>query len=169
MFSMSDRSENHRYRHSALISLPMYAVYANLTSVKNASFERISLKLKDDATRQQETELFNDIKKTLGNELASNIQFYSKFADSTAEIDQTVSLLFDVVIVITLFLCFFSLSSAMSANLYEQAKEIGVMRAIGLTKGRIIMIYVYEAFIMIFASSILGIIIGVAIGWSMTL
>lgn len=147
----------------------MYAVYANLTSVKNASFERISLKLKDDATRQQETELFNDIKKTLGNELASNIQFYSKFADSTAEIDQTVSLLFDVVIVITLFLCFFSLSSAMSANLYEQAKEIGVMRAIGLTKGRIIMIYVYEAFIMIFASSILGIIIGVAIGWSMTL
>lgn len=101
--------------------------------------------------------------------MARNIQFYSKFSDSTEEIDKTVSLLFDVVIVITLFLCFFSLSSAMSANLYEQAKEIGVMRAIGLTKSRIIMIYVYEAFIMIFASSILGIIIGVAIGWSMTL
>lgn len=52
MFSMSDRSENHRYRHSALTSLPMYAVYANLTSAHNASFERVTLKLKDGVTRE---------------------------------------------------------------------------------------------------------------------
>lgn len=82
--------------------------------------------------------------------------------------DNIVSLLFDVVIIITMFLCFFSLSSSMSSNLYEQAKEIGVLRAIGLTKGRITMLYVYEAFVLVLASSILGIFIGVAIGWSMT-
>ena len=56
----------------------------------------------------------------------------------------------------------------MSANLYESAKEIGILRAIGLRKIRIILLYVYEAFILVMASSILGILIGVAVGWSMT-
>jgi len=84
-------------------------------------------------------------------------------------VDHIVTLLFDIVIVITMFLCFFSLSSSMSANLYEQAKEIGILRAIGFKKIRIIMLYVYEAFILVFASSIMGILIGIVVGWSMTL
>ncbi len=37
-----------------------------------------------------------------------------------------------------------------------------------MTKGRIIILYVYEAFVLVMASSILGILIGVGIGWSMT-
>lgn len=68
-----------------------------------------------------------------------------------------------------MFLCFFSLSSSMSANLYEQSKEIGVMRAMGLTKTRIYLLYIYEAFILVFSSSLLGIMIGTMVGFSMTL
>jgi ABC-type antimicrobial peptide transport system permease subunit len=56
----------------------------------------------------------------------------------------------------------------MSANLIEQAKEIGVLRAIGFRKIRIIMLYIYEAFVLVVASSIMGLIVGVTIGWSMT-
>ena len=68
-----------------------------------------------------------------------------------------------------MFLCFFSLSSAMSANLYEQSKEIGVMRAMGLRKTRIYLLYIYEAFILVLASSLLGICIGTMVGFSMTI
>ena len=71
-----------------------------------------------------------------------------------------MSWIFDVIIVITMFLCFFSLSSSMSANLYEQAKEIGILRAIGFRKYRIIALYSYEAFILVLASSFLGITVG---------
>jgi ABC-type antimicrobial peptide transport system permease subunit len=73
-----------------------------------------------------------------------------------------------VIIAITMFLCFFSLSSSMTANLYEQTKEIGVLRSIGFTKIRIIILYTYEAFILVMASSLSGIIIGIIVGWSMT-
>jgi ABC-type antimicrobial peptide transport system permease subunit len=56
----------------------------------------------------------------------------------------------------------------MSANLMEQAKEIGILRAIGFRKLRIIMLYVYEAFILVLASSIMGILVGVGVASSMT-
>lgn len=67
-----------------------------------------------------------------------------------------------------MFLCFFSLSSSMTANLYEQAKEIGVLRSIGFTENRIVMLYMYEAFILVMASSMLGVLIGILVGWTMT-
>ena len=68
-----------------------------------------------------------------------------------------------------MFLCFFSLSSSMSANLYEQSKELGVMRAMGFNKIRITMLYVYEAFILVISSSLSGILIGTLVGFTMTM
>lgn len=55
----------------------------------------------------------------------------------------------------------------MTANLYEQTKEIGVMRSIGITNGRIKMLYFYEAFILVFCSCLMGMFIGVVIGYTM--
>ena len=97
------------------------------------------------------------------------IHFETEQTDTLDEVDAIVSLLFDIVIVITMFLCFFSLSSSMSANLLEQAKEIGVLRAIGFRKIRIILLYVYEAFILVVTSALMGVFIGVGVGWSMTI
>ena len=64
-----------------------------------------------------------------------------------------------------MFLCFFSLSASMGANLYIQAKEIGVMRAIGVNKFYITRVFVYEAFILVFSSAFQGICIGLFIGY----
>lgn len=64
---------------------------------------------------------------------------------------------------------FFSLSSSMLANVYEQTKEIGVLRALGVPKSYMYRIYGAEAFIVVFGSSLLGIIIGTFIGWTMTI
>ena len=66
-----------------------------------------------------------------------------------------------------MFLCFFSLCASMSANLYEQKKEIAILRAIGVTKIRIKLIYFYEAFIMVVASCILGVFIVVIVAYMM--
>ena len=57
----------------------------------------------------------------------------------------------------------------MSANLYDQTKEIGILRAMGVTKIRIKLIYFYEALILVFASSFLGILIGVFVAWTFKL
>ncbi len=77
--------------------------------------------------------------------------------------------MFDAIIGITMFLCFFALSANMSANLYAQTKEIGVMRAIGFTKIRIQLLFFYEAIVLVFSSSFLGMMIGISIGFTMTL
>lgn len=68
-----------------------------------------------------------------------------------------------------MFLCFFSLCASMSANLLDQTKEIGVLRAIGFTKSRLKILYFYEAFILVMASCILGVFIGVIVGYMLVL
>jgi len=77
-------------------------------------------------------------------------------------------MIFNVVIAITMFICFFSLSSSMTGNLYEQVKEISVMRSIGFTKGIITRLYMYEAFILVISSSFSGVVIGTWVGWGIT-
>ncbi len=69
-----------------------------------------------------------------------------------------------------MFLCFFALSANMSANLYSQTKEIGVMLAVGyFTKIRIKILFFYEAIVTVFSSCFLGMMIGMTIGYTMTL
>lgn len=74
-------------------------------------------------------------------------------------------MIFDTIILITMFLCFFALSTNMTANLFESAKELGVLRSIGYTNTRIKVLYFYEAFLMVLASCILGVLIGSAVGY----
>ena len=68
-----------------------------------------------------------------------------------------------------MFLSFFALSASMSSNINSQKKEVGVLRAMGVTKYRIRLLYFYEALILVIASSLLGMFIGCAIGWTMLL
>lgn len=74
-----------------------------------------------------------------------------------------------MVIAITMFLCFFSLASSMSANLLDQTKEIGILRAMGFTNSRIKALYFYEALILVVASCLLGCVIGTIVGYTMVL
>ena len=57
-------------------------------------------------------------------------------------------------------LCFFALSASVQANLYDQSKEIGIIRSLGFKSNRIILLYCYESFILVFASTCLGILTG---------
>ena len=94
---------------------------------------------------------------------------YLEYKESNREVTETLDLVFNVIITITMFLCFFSLCSSMSANLMDQTKEIGVLRAMGFTKFRIKMLYFYEAFILVLSSCLLGILIGTTVGYTMVL
>jgi len=70
---------------------------------------------------------------------------------------------------VTMFLCFFSLSASMSANLYEQKKEVGVLRAMGFTKYRVCALYFYESLVLVLTSCTLGVLIGTIVGYTMLL
>ena len=85
------------------------------------------------------------------------------------EVQLILDIIFNVIISITMFLCFFSLCSSMSANLMYKTAEIGVLRAIGFTIFRIKLLYFYEAFILVNVSNLLGVMIGVIVGFTMVL
>lgn len=80
-----------------------------------------------------------------------------------------LDVIFSIIIVITMLLCLFSLTSSMSANLLDQTKEIGILRAMGFTKNRIKVLYFYEAFILVISSSLLGVMIGCSVAFTMVL
>jgi len=87
-------------------------------------------------------------------------------------IDKITSIMnkvFNSIIIITMSLCFFALSANMSANLYEQTKEIGVLRSIGFSKWKIRFLYFYEAIVLVLSSCLLGVMVGMTVGYTMTL
>ena len=96
-------------------------------------------------------------------------QFLTGLNPALDKVEKIVSAIFSVISIITMFLCFFSLSSSMSANLYDQQKEIGIMRALGFTKSRIVMLFTYESFILVMASSLLGVFVGTITAFTMVL
>ena len=83
------------------------------------------------------------------------------------KLSKIINSTFYSVIAITMFLCFFSLCASMSSNLYEQKKEVAILRAIGITKIRVKLLYFYEAVIMVIASCLLGVLIGMAVAYMM--
>lgn len=89
--------------------------------------------------------------------------------DSLETARQLVGFFFLFTVIIALIICFFSLSSSMYTNIYEQKKEIGVLMAIGIRKGWLRRMFLWEAIIVVFSASFLGIGIGVLVAWTMTL
>ena len=83
------------------------------------------------------------------------------------KVSKIINWTFYSVIAITMFLCFFSLCASMSSNLYEQKKEVAILRAIGITKIRVKLLYFYEALILVVASCCLGVLIGMAVAYMM--
>ena len=84
-------------------------------------------------------------------------------------INRIINGVFYSIISITMFLCFFSLCASMATNLYEQKKEVAILRSMGVTKIRIKLLYFYEALILVVSSCLLGVLIGVIVGYTMSL
>jgi ABC-type antimicrobial peptide transport system permease subunit len=80
-----------------------------------------------------------------------------------------INLFFTFAQVMATFICYFALSSSMSTNIHEQAKEIGILRCVGFRTWPLTRTYVWEAFVLVFASSLLGIVVGVVMGYTIVL
>ena len=48
--------------------------------------------------------------------------------------ERTIDIILNAIVLISMSLCFFGLSSSMSSNIFDQSKEISVMRSFGVQK-----------------------------------
>lgn len=119
---------------SVMLSLPMYATIGRMR-IDEVPFERLAIKLKDpknnDHIKQITKALKQQLESTGYSSKTYSIKDIIEDQSSLKDVELILSTIFGVIIPITMFLCFFSLSSSMSANLYEQCKELGILRAIG--------------------------------------
>uniref|UniRef100_A0A6T7MP60 ABC3 transporter permease C-terminal domain-containing protein n=1 Tax=Hanusia phi TaxID=3032 RepID=A0A6T7MP60_9CRYP len=69
---------------------------------------------------------------------------------------------------VALVVSFFSLVSSMFANIQEQAKELGLLRAIGVTRDWIARLYTMEATVLVLSSALLGLGIGAIVASTVT-
>ena len=134
-----------------LISVPTFKkLIADYTSINDYGFNKLIIRLKNTGSS-------SDLS-TVKTKLAESAEDLSvRIYDSTendGSFDSALyilNIIFSIVIAFVMFLCFFSLSSSITANMLEQRKEIGVLRAIGFKKSRIYFLYIYECFILIFS------------------
>ncbi|CUG86219.1 FtsX-like permease family protein, putative [Bodo saltans] len=80
-----------------------------------------------------------------------------------------VNLFFIFTQIMAMVICFFALLSSMSTNVLEQSKEIGILRSIGMHKFPIYRLYTWEAFVLVISASLLGVIVGTVVAYSMML
>ncbi|CDW84878.1 family protein [Stylonychia lemnae] len=165
-FTMQSRKQNSQ-KNSALVSLPMHARISGLQSLRQVQYERLVVMFKDPLNKEQTDAFLQDLKNSEMRNENPRVFNANDQQETFEQVNLILNMIFNVIIAITMFLCFFSLSSSMTANLYEQSKEIGVMRAIGMNKTRIQLLYIYEAFILVMASSLMGILIGTMVGFTM--
>ena len=149
-----------------LVSLPTYNYMADLAMEEN-NYRYLMIRMKDPSNHG----LINKIGKAIDKATppAVRINLTYKQVSSSGSITSIVDYIFYLTIAVMMFLCFFSLTASMSANLFEASKEIGILRAMGVTKGRIRMLYFYEALLLVNASCLLGILIGTLVGYTMAL
>jgi len=155
--------------------MPMYGIFVNgknQGSFRDVVLAYMEIRVSDPSDRAKTAALVADLQ-------ATSTPHYCPYTDVTEgpndenktidKISLILNQIFNIIIGITMFLCFFALSSNMSANLYEQKKEVAMLRSMGYTKCRVRCLYFYEALILVFASCILGVGIGMLVGYTMFL
>eukprot|EP01132_Coremiostelium_polycephalum_P001224 gene1224-1547_t len=157
----------------SIVSLPSYVSYANtaLKSVRDVPLASFLLRLNTEDEKQI-GKIKDYIKQNLNQQIGAeqyNIADYYKKIEPNKTASTIIQYFFSFTTVIAMVISFFSLMSSMFTNIYEQTKEIGILRAIGIPKSWMVRIYIFESFILVFTSSLLGVLIGSVVGWTMIL
>ena len=80
-----------------------------------------------------------------------------------------LQIFFICVTAIAVVLCFFVLWLSFLSNIYENAWQHGVLRALGLTAFQVLRVYIYEALCLVCSGLLLGTIVGMLLGITLQL
>ena len=154
---------------TAIVSLPTFVELSNGTyrSVRDVHYQYLILKQRAKNT-DADVDLLIEGLKQLGQQVGASVYDSRSLGDSLAKADSVMALIFDSATYVAMGLCLFSLMASMFTNIYEQSKEIAILRAMGLPGFAIIRIYTYEAFVLVLGASLLGMCIGALMSTTMS-
>eukprot|EP01130_Rhizamoeba_saxonica_P014410 TRINITY_DN6293_c0_g1_i1.p1 TRINITY_DN6293_c0_g1~~TRINITY_DN6293_c0_g1_i1.p1 ORF type:complete len:1033 (-),score=164.52 TRINITY_DN6293_c0_g1_i1:42-3140(-) len=155
-----------------LVSMPTFLKLTNgaYKNFHELPYKHVLIDLRKNITDNYIRKMKSDLRKITNLGRGSfSIWDYRRETEIFDSTEVAMNLFFNFTTVIAMAISFFSLLSSMFTNVREQSKEIGVMRAMGITKFRMIRVYIYEAFVLVLSSSLLGVMIGMSVGYTMTL
>lgn len=140
----------------------------SIGSVTNVQFEAIIVRVPDPNNVGFVVAQLNSVLDGMSVSFVDVVNYYTKIASlSTASV--IVNAFFIFTQAMAMSICFFSLMSSMATNIYEQTKEIGILRCIGIKKNPCTRVYVWEAFVLVVSASMMGVIVGFATAYTMLL
>lgn len=140
-------------------------VYANLSLVENFLLSkgatRIVVLLNDtEKTEQASRQLANALQ---DKSLEFEIRTWSELATYYHQVVGLFSAIFTFVNVILLIVAAFAVSHALSMNVVERTREIGVIRAIGASRGEVVGLFVLEGGMLGVVGGVLGVLLASAL------
>ena len=133
---------------------------ANYTWTNGVPKQKLLVSLAKNCTASRRQFIINGIRALLDSEL---ILVVDKVAllESVVTVNRSFTLLVGVIGFIALCLTFFLLMVATTSNIRDNIWEYGVLRSMGVTKAEGRRIYMYEAFVVILAAGMIGLLVGI--------
>ena len=156
-------------RQAALISLPLYMKFSNITSISMMHWQSLVIKMRRE-NMDDYTKVYEGLRqKAIKYDWKFYVWSYSRRANHANEVKDFLDIIFGIIITLFMSLSFFSLSSSMTTNILEQSKELAIVRSVGITRKRVVFLHIYEAFILVLTGSFIGAGIGMLIGYTLSL
>jgi putative ABC transport system permease protein len=88
-------------------------------------------------------------------------------ASQAAQIDPIVNLMYGL-LGLAVVIALLSIANSMALSIHERAHELGLLRAVGMTRPQMRRSVGFESFVIATIGTVLGVVIGVFFGWSVS-
>jgi len=132
--------------------------------VRQITFNTILMSLvpgADEQTVQQAVQVIAD------SFSAGAVQTRAEFIQSTADqIDQLLNVVY-VLLILAIVIALMGITNTLSLSIYERTRELGLLRAVGQTRGQTRSMVRWESVIIALFGTLSGMVLGVVLGWAL--
>jgi putative ABC transport system permease protein len=98
---------------------------------------------------------------------APDVQTQTEYVDSVAsQIDQFLTIVY-VLLVVAIVIALMGIANTLSLSVYERTRELGLLRAVGQTRGQLRSMVRWESVIVALFGTLGGVLVGLFLGWGL--
>ncbi|MEX0756134.1 MAG: FtsX-like permease family protein [Actinomycetota bacterium] len=107
------------------------------------------------------------VETAVGEVAGVDVQDQAAFRETQAGfIDQLLNLI-TALLSLAIVIALFGIANTLSLSIYERTRELGLLRAVGMTRGQLRSMVRWEAVIIAILGALLGVVLGILFGWAL--
>ena len=88
----------------------------------------------------------------------------TEYRQSQEDQVNTILVLFNALLILAVIIAIFGITNTLALSIFERTREIGLLRAVGTSRGQIVRTVSYESLMVAIIGTVLGIVIGLFFG-----